>query len=305
MLPIKHFLFHRVSPERDILWDPMDPALFERCLRYITHNFEVINLEEAINIPLNQNIQYATILFDDGFKDNIQYAAPLLEKYGINASFYVVTDCIEKNVPTWTSVLENLFQKTLRSRLVIDFDFISPELQVSNLFTPKERIEYVKKLKPFLKKVTHEQRNLVLDRVQESYSDVPESKIMMNWDDLRELKKAGHYIGSHTVTHAMLGTMTDANEILFELSHSAKMIKNNLGHFPLTISYPVGSYNTTTISLAKSVGYKIGLAVQPLPKVIDANFEIPRVELYNEPWLKTRLRINGLLERVKNLLNYQ
>jgi len=282
----------------------MDPVLFDRCLRYITHNFEVINLEESIMMPLNPEMQYATILFDDGFKDNIQYAAPILEKYGINASFYVVTDCIDKNIPTWTSVLENLFQKTIHSKLKIDFDFISPELRVSKLSTSNERIEYVKKLKPFLKKVTHEQRHLVLDRIKESYSDVPEVKIMMNWDDLRELKKAGHYIGSHTVTHSMLGTMSDMNEILFELSQSAKMIKNNLGHFPLTISYPVGSYNETTISLAKSVGYKFGLAVQPLPKTIEANFEIPRVELYNEPWLKTKFRINGVLDKVKNLLRY-
>jgi peptidoglycan/xylan/chitin deacetylase (PgdA/CDA1 family) len=303
-MSIRHFLFHRVSPERDILWDPMDPVLFDRCLRYITHNFEVINLEESIMMPLNPEMQYATILFDDGFKDNIQYAAPILEKYGINASFYVVTDCIDKNIPTWTSVLENLFQKTIHSKLKIDFDFISPELRVSKLSTSNERIEYVKKLKPFLKKVTHEQRLLVLDRIKETYSDVSEVKIMMNWDDLRELKKAGHYIGSHTVTHSMLGTMSDANDILFELSHSAKMIKNNLGHFPLTISYPVGSYNQTTINLAKSVGYKYGLAVKPLPKIIEPIFEIPRVELYNEPWLKTRLRINGVLDKVKNLLRY-
>jgi hypothetical protein len=31
-------------------------------------------------------------------------------------------------------------------------------------------------------------------------------------------------------------------------------------------------------------------------------FEIPRVELYNESWLKTYLRITGVLEKIKKCL---
>ena len=39
-----------------------------------------------------------TIGFDDGYRDNIDHALPLLKKYGCPASFYVVTDCIDKQV---------------------------------------------------------------------------------------------------------------------------------------------------------------------------------------------------------------
>jgi hypothetical protein len=77
-----------------------------------------------------------------------------------------------------------------------------------------------------------------------------------------------------------------------------------LGYFPLTISYPVGSYNSTTIEQSQLAGYKIGLAVKQ--KVYDpfqdSNFEIPRIELYNESWLKTRLRIENVVGRVSKLL---
>ena len=41
-------------------------------------------------------------MFDDGYKDNIEYAAPILRQFKCPASFYVVTDCIDRNVPTWT-----------------------------------------------------------------------------------------------------------------------------------------------------------------------------------------------------------
>ena len=129
----------------------------------------------------------------------------------------------------------------------------------------------------------------------------------MDWSDLIELHKAGHYIGSHTVSHCMLGTMINEEEIKDELLRSAQMIEKHLGYFPKTISYPVGSYNQTTIKLSKEIGYSVGLVVKQKlydPKV-ESLFEIPRIELYNESWLKTKLRILNYIEPLKSLIRYQ
>jgi peptidoglycan/xylan/chitin deacetylase (PgdA/CDA1 family) len=170
-----------------------------------------------------------------------------------------------------------------------------------------ERLQYAGKLKPFLKTVSHEARSLVLDRVIATFSDVEVPKLMMDWNDLRQLKGAGHYIGSHTVSHSMLGTMTDEVAIKRELLHSAKTIERELGHFPLSISYPVGSFNETTKRLSAACGYKIGLAVKQriFNPVKDDLFEIPRMELYNEPWWKTRMRIGNTLEQLKAIIKYK
>jgi len=132
-------------------------------------------------------------------------------------------------------------------------------------------------------------------------------KLMMNWEDLRNLKEDGHYIGSHTLTHCMLGTMNNENEITSELILSGKRIEEKLGYFPLTISYPVGSFNNTTKKIAEKAGYKIGLAVKQNvhdPQKEDL-FEVSRIELYNEPWWKTRLRITNTLENLKSLIRHK
>lgn len=146
-----------------------------------------------------------------------------------------------------------------------------------------------------------------MDRIRETLSDVTLPKIMMDWQDLVLLKEAGHYIGSHTVSHCMLGTMTDETEIREELETSARQIREKLGHHPLTISYPVGSYNETTIRLSKEAGYAIGLAVKQkvYEPLRDSVFEIPRIELYNESWWKTKLRITHRLEKIKALIKYK
>jgi peptidoglycan/xylan/chitin deacetylase (PgdA/CDA1 family) len=305
---IRNFLFHRVNPQRDKLWDPMDPELFDLCIRYITRHYRVVLLEDiAFSNDLFSKINFATIMFDDGYKDNIEYALPILEKYNCKASFYVVTDCIQKNIPTWTHILEHSFQFTNISNLELTFDFMPKEFHVKELSTYEERISYIQKLKPFLKKLPHEKRNLVLDKISTTYTDIEIPELMMNWDDLKRLRESGHYIGSHTVSHCMLGTMTNETEIQKELFDSGKMIENKLGYFPLTISYPVGSYNEITINLSKKNGYKIGLAVKqnvynPLKENL---FEVSRIELYNEPWWKTRLRITNTLENLKTFIGYR
>jgi peptidoglycan/xylan/chitin deacetylase (PgdA/CDA1 family) len=264
-------------------------------------------LEDMMSMPNLKTLKnVATILFDDGYKDNLLYAIPILAKYKVRASFYVVTDCIEKNIPTWTHVLEHLFQYTEISDIDLDFDSLPAELRVTSLATQEIRMEYLKRFTPALKLISHDDRNKIINRVTETLTDVGLPRLMMNWQDLVELHKAGHYIGSHTVTHCMLGTMTDENEIKKELLLSGQMIEKHLGYFPKTISYPVGSYNETTIRLSKEIGYSVGLAVKQklYNPANDSIFEIPRVELYNENWLKTKLRILNYIEPIKTIIRY-
>ena len=257
---IRNFLFHRVNPVRDLLWDPMDVGLFEKCIKYIKEHYEVVQIEDLVfSKDLFAKNNYATIMFDDGYKDNIEYAADILEKNRCKASFYVVTDCIDKNIPTWTHILEHTFQHTSIPEINLGFDFLPDDLKVKKLATKPERIEYVGRLKPFLKKLSHIERNLVLNIVVSTYNDATIPGLMMNWQDLQQLKNAGHYIGSHTMSHCMLGTMNDNKEIEKELRGSAEKIHQHLGHFPLTISYPVGSFNENTKQLSQSQDIKSDL----------------------------------------------
>ena len=201
---IKNFLFHRVNPERDKLWDPMSVDLFDKCIKYITSKYTVITIEDLPKISSKASqCNYATISFDDGYKDNFIYALPILNKYKVKASFYVVTDSIEKNIPTWTYILDYLFQNSKISKLKIDFDFLPQDLKITELATLDEKLTYVKRLKPFLKKLSHSNRGMVLNRVNEAFNDIEIPKLMMDWTDLKEMITQGHVIGSHTVTHGL------------------------------------------------------------------------------------------------------
>jgi peptidoglycan/xylan/chitin deacetylase (PgdA/CDA1 family) len=305
---IRNFLFHRVNPQRDALWDPMDLQLFDKCIAYISKKYKVVLFEDLVESELlNSKNKVATIMFDDGYLDNYEFAASILEKYNCKASFYVVTDSIEKNELTWTHQLEYLFQNTSITDFSINYSFFEDEYHATNLPDLDSKLSYLRKTLPRLKKLKHDQRELFISDLIKKANDIQFPKLMMNWDQVRELRNMGHYIGSHTVTHVMLGTIVDEAIVRKELFESGIKIQQELGYFPKTISYPVGSFNENVKKISKEVGYTIGLAVKQdiyNPKSSDP-FEVDRIELYNESWFKTKLRISNRLEQIKKLIKYK
>lgn len=303
---IKNFLFHRVSDETDIFWQPMRPETFEKIIAFLTKTHQIISLEKFLSNPnefKNDNRKKATILFDDGFKDNIEFAAPILQKHKCPASFYVVTNCIDSGLPTWTYLVDYVLQNADDTRIELSFDYVPPELRIIRLGNISNEMAVVKKIKPWLKSLSDAKRNetiqCMIDQCKETA--MPENK-MMSWKDVRQLKQEGFSIGSHTHTHPLLNRLSN-DEIDYELKKSAERISNETGIKPQTISYPNGSYDERVIRSAEKNGYKWGLAVEQKffkydPKKLMA---IPRLQLWEEPLWKTKFKINGIHHRLMHL----
>jgi peptidoglycan/xylan/chitin deacetylase (PgdA/CDA1 family) len=101
--------FHRVhdgAPQSDSL--TVDVATFERYCKYFRDHFHVVALPDLVATlqarrPLDRRL---AITFDDGYRDNFQYAAPALERFSLPATFFVVTEWLGTEiVPFWDSQL--------------------------------------------------------------------------------------------------------------------------------------------------------------------------------------------------------
>ena len=125
----------------------------------------------------------------------------------------------------------------------------------------------------------------------------------MNWNDLNQIKNHVS-IGSHTHRHPMLGNIENQDYIMEELIISKNLIEKNLNADCEVISYPNGSYNNEVKKCALDSGYKYGLAVNnEIYNITEFdNFEIPRIELYEENKLKSFLRRNLIIEKLKRIL---
>ena len=294
---IRNFLFHRVSDEKDAMWPPMTPALFSKIIQQLVKNYTVVPLEHFLNDPdsYKNTKKIATVLFDDGYKDNIEVAAPLLQKHKCAASFYIVTDCIDRNIPTWTYLIDNIFQVTQKDTLELPYNFV-PEKFKKILFKTNGKVNpVIKEIKPWMKKLSNPSRLMITQCLLDQCNDVPlPANKMMSWNDIREMEHSGFVIGSHSHTHPMLASLKNENEIEEELKISAQRILEETGKFPETISYPIGSFDERVTKISVKQGYKFGLAVEQkyfnYPSAIMA---IPRVELYEQPWWKVQLHIQG------------
>ncbi len=304
---LKNYLFHRVSNEKDYQWPPMKPAMFDTIIRQLTQKCKVVLLEELLadaGAYNNSSDKFVTISFDDGYKDNIEFAASILEKYNCPASFYIVTNSIDTNTPTWTYVVDHIISHTRKDRIVFPSDNAPMELKEIKLLPEKKLSQSVRKIKPWLKSLSNQELNTMIRNIISQCNDVTlPVGMMMSWNDIRELKAGGFYIGSHSHTHPMLASLESEDEIKDELVISAKRVKEETGTAPLTISYPVGNYDERVIRMAKECGYKWGLAVEHEffrynPKLL---FSIPRIELYDEPMWKAQLRIAGIISNVKKI----
>ena len=78
----------------------------------------------------------------------------------------------------------------------------------------------------------------------------------LTWDELAELAEQGWEIGSHSRTHPLLSSLTDA-EIKSELGGSREEIVSRLGRCD-SISYPWGELDDRVIRIAGRVGYRVG-----------------------------------------------
>jgi peptidoglycan/xylan/chitin deacetylase (PgdA/CDA1 family) len=306
-MKIRVFLFHRVSPVRDLLWNPMTPELFEKIITYLKKNYEPVQLEKTLLSQTKPSGKkpLCAITFDDGYKDFIEYAFPILVKHNIPSSMYVVTDCVDQNIPPWTYIINHLFINTSKLSINLDLSMYPPSLQQREWINKEERILYAKKLSPYLKQIDYNEKQLLYQQIKEQFNDVDLPKgLMMSWQDIKEIQNNGCEIGSHSCSHPLLANKTNVDEIRKEISESGKKIHEEIGKFPTTFSYPFGNYNDKVISIAKEEGYKMGVAVRSCTYESQKHniFEIPRIELYDEPYYKSKMRINGLIEKINNII---
>jgi len=307
---ITTFLFHRVNTIQDPLWNPIHPDHFEQIIIYLKKHFEFVALKDYLLedfIPLTKK-PLCAIGFDDGYRDFLEFALPILEKYDCPSSMYVVTDCIDNDLPPWTYMLNHYFITTSKLSISINTKDFPGHLKNTIWKTRTERLNYAKQLNPFMKSLDNNKRCDIYKEIIKEFNDVrPPHGLMLNWNEIRELKNHKCEVGSHTVSHPVLSKNLSYDELMTELKESAFLIEKHTGIFPATISYPFGAYNQDVKKAAFDAGYKIGVTVNPSPYDSTRHdmLEIPRIELFDEPFLKTRLRINEIVPKIRKILTFK
>lgn len=88
-------MYHRVNDyDHDGLTTPT--PVFEHMMQELTKRYQLVSLAELVHTVASRSAlgNKVAITFDDGYRDNIECAAPILKKYDIPATFFVTTGFI-------------------------------------------------------------------------------------------------------------------------------------------------------------------------------------------------------------------
>jgi peptidoglycan/xylan/chitin deacetylase (PgdA/CDA1 family) len=101
----------------------ISPAAFERQMAFLHARRRVVALSELVDdIARGRTSPAGTvcITFDDGYRDNLTIAAPILDKYRLPATLYLPTGLVERGENQWSDTLRlhpHLIEATHEQRM--------------------------------------------------------------------------------------------------------------------------------------------------------------------------------------------
>ena len=290
-------IYHQVLDERDPLRPyEVDKRTFERQVRILTRYFNVLPLSEAIDRANEFTLPRNTICitFDDGYADNRRNALPILQKFGVTASFFVATGFMDGSMMFNDLVIEAV--RSCSDAEIIADELIEP-VEVGS--TDQSRFSAVRRILASIKYLPQQERQECAEKLAGKYSAKLTNCEMMTRDQIRALQSAGMAIGAHTVTHPILLNLTDEmskSEILESKLHLEDILQEDV----TTFAYPNGKrdqdFGQREVSFVQECGFRLALSTEWSTATSEsARFELPRVSIGTNRGL--RLFAKAFLQR--------
>ena len=255
-----------VEPDNNYYASPsicITPDQFEAQVAYLSANYHVIALDTVVDC-LEHNKPFPekaiAFTFDDGYRDNY-LAYQILKKYNAAGTFYVTAGCIESQEIFWLFEIIYLVNVTLKTKLT----FKTTGEELTYLLNSREEREFAaRKIVQFIKSNDREVRENIRAQLREQTADVADfeekaSKVMLTWQQIREMQENGMTIGGHTMTHLNLPNAS-ADDAKNEIEHCKALLQEKTGGKIQHFSYPNGGpyayYNTAIKNMVKKAGYK-------------------------------------------------
>jgi peptidoglycan/xylan/chitin deacetylase (PgdA/CDA1 family) len=206
------------------------------------------------------------VTFDDGYADNFEIAAPILNRVGIQALFNVVVGSIEGLRPPWFCRLHYAFMAT-RKKGWVD----SAENCVRPIGELGDRRAAFLLASQRCAKSADAAQSMIISMIEQELDVEPlamKDCPMMTWGQVRELRRSGHLIGSHTMTHPNLAYVDEATQWK-EISQSKIQLEKQLGTAVDHFSYPnpimSPNFSERTVESTKRAGYTLAATMMTGP----------------------------------------
>ena len=294
---------HHVRPPRLDSFQPnrlleITPEFLERLLRRLKRSgIDVVSLDEMHRrfIAGDYKRRFVCLTFDDGYKDLLRWAYPLLKKYQLPFALYIPTSFPDRLGELWWVAIEAVIAQNRRIGFVID-----GKDQYFECRTVQEKRELYDAVYGYLRSMKTEDqlRRTVRDLCSCYRVDIASfcRELCMSWEEIGQLAADPLVtIGAHTVNHPILKKLPNDAAVRAEIEMSRSVLEAALGKRPRHLAYPVGdatSAGPREFRIAAELGFKTAVTTRP-----GVLFKEHRDHLTALP----RISVNGEFQRQRYL----
>lgn len=268
-------LYHRVLPATESAQSfsskaiIVSPATFERQLRFLRRHFTVVGPEEFRDWLLHGRAfpkPPCLITFDDGWKDNLNHARPLLKAQNLPAIIFLPTDYIGTGNAFWQERLSRLLFRLGRQPALHRHSLVE-QYRLAGLFEGPlaELAERAGALaRTFKNRDGHDIDNMMieLDALLSDNDDATDVDTYLGWNDVAAMRADRIHFGSHTISHRIL-TQIEPAAVAEELTRSRDILEQQLGSPVEFLAYPNGNHDAGTCEQTRQAGYTLAFTTVP------------------------------------------
>ncbi len=235
---------------------------FRKHVHFLKKYCHIISLKDFFEKRFIAGKPNIALTFDDGYRNNFQYAMPILEEAKVNGTFYITGLNQGANDILWADYLNIASTLTLQDIRINGEDFRQNNGKYVSRETGKSLYTIIKDEKA--------DTDFKL-QMMESFVDLYDFKADIEYDDYWKLMtdeqiqlcgdSAFIEIGSHGFLHNNLGTISERLATK-EMSDSKIYLENLIQKDIDSIGYPDGSYSRATLDSAEVLGYKFQTAAE-------------------------------------------
>jgi peptidoglycan/xylan/chitin deacetylase (PgdA/CDA1 family) len=299
-------MYHRINSLEVDPWQlAVEPQKFDQHLTLIKEFGTVLSSTELHKVLQKKKLKNKSIVitFDDGYKDNLTNALPLLQKHQLPATFFIPTNRLGYNGYWWDELEEMIIHnKSLPQKLslslhdiTIDFDLEEETIHSDDKwneikkwralegFAGKRTILY-ERLWQALKQLPYQKQQDILDHLRQwsGYDNSISKNSEMNEEEVLQLASSPlATIGGHTTSHPDL-SLHDDHFQQKEITDNKIYLEDLTGREIDFFAYPYGRFNSSTPVLVAKSGYQAAFTTSGWI-----------VKNSDNPYLLNRLHVNN------------
>jgi peptidoglycan/xylan/chitin deacetylase (PgdA/CDA1 family) len=258
--------FHRVNDEFDPFFPALPVSVFEAQMTHVARTYTVLPVDELAERMTRNSLprDAIAITFDDGYRDNLTEAAPILARHALRATIFLATAYIGSSVRPWFDQVALAFKTTRVESLTM------PWGGTLTLDDQAARLRALDHAWSRLKSLDETEFLTALDRLLDTLQ-TPAAQTgagatngMLDWTDVEKLRELGVTAGSHTATHPILSRVS-AQRARREIEESRDVIRAVTGVAPRAFAYPNGGasdYTPEVVRLVSAAGFRCAVTTR-------------------------------------------